>query len=151
MAIVTWDRAYIGLGQLVEEARGLRSVDGENPEYDRALVELVMAVGGMPSENREEVAKTILNDDTPVTPRSTDPTDRSLTVHTERDTMQLPARNGDLVHVSDADGVPIFGASVHDARIEVGHWSAEGEWTVGFTVEPPEPAPQNWLVNTPSY
>jgi len=33
--------------RLVIEARGLRSDDGENPEYDRALVELVTRVLGL--------------------------------------------------------------------------------------------------------
>lgn len=43
----------VKLTSLIEEARSLASEDGENPEYDRALVELVCAFmdGGRDSNN----------------------------------------------------------------------------------------------------
>ena len=47
------------LGQIIEIARGLKSDDGENVEYDRALIELVCEAAGLPlgdTENRNAVA-----------------------------------------------------------------------------------------------
>ena len=44
----------IDTGELIRCAKDLHSEDGENPEYDRALVELVQ---GVTPFNREEVAR----------------------------------------------------------------------------------------------
>lgn len=41
----------MNIQNLIEAARSLRSVEGENPEYDRALVELVGAF--LPGESEE--------------------------------------------------------------------------------------------------
>lgn len=38
---------------VIFEAQGLRSEDGENPEYDRALVELAQRILGTGHEGRE--------------------------------------------------------------------------------------------------
>ena len=46
---------------LIAVAKSLRSDDGENAEYDRALVELVMYVTGGNGDNRDEYARLILS------------------------------------------------------------------------------------------
>lgn len=43
--------------RLINIARDLRSEDGENPEYDRALVEVVGDFFGYTSDHRGEVEK----------------------------------------------------------------------------------------------
>lgn len=40
---------------IISAARDLRSVDGENPEYDRALSELVQDVTGIPKDTAAEM------------------------------------------------------------------------------------------------
>ena len=45
--------------RLIEEARSLKSEDGENTEYDRALVELIIAVLGLSQQQFDEVANII--------------------------------------------------------------------------------------------
>lgn len=48
------------MNYLIEIARGLRSEDGENPEYDRALVELICHAYGLESDSsRAHIAETI--------------------------------------------------------------------------------------------
>jgi hypothetical protein len=49
----------ISIGLLVRQARELKSDSGENPEYDRALVELVMRASGLTTDDREQVARDI--------------------------------------------------------------------------------------------
>lgn len=45
---------------VIAKARDLRSVDGENAEYDRALVDLSMSVLGLdPDEDRNTIEKLI--------------------------------------------------------------------------------------------
>lgn len=41
--------------RIIEQARDLRSEEGENPEYDRALVELTMRTIGLAEDDRAEV------------------------------------------------------------------------------------------------
>ena len=41
---------------LIQEAQLLKSEDGENKEYDRALVELIGYVLGYDSDNQKEIA-----------------------------------------------------------------------------------------------
>lgn len=48
-------RQNIRIDDLVHLARSLRSEQGENPEYDRALVELVSDATGRTEEQRGEV------------------------------------------------------------------------------------------------
>lgn len=43
-------------GRLVDEARMLKSENGENPEYDRALVELVTTMLGLSMDDAWSVA-----------------------------------------------------------------------------------------------
>jgi hypothetical protein len=45
--------------ELIELAKGLKSEDGENSEYDRALLELVTDAARIPQNDRAEVAKLI--------------------------------------------------------------------------------------------
>lgn len=45
----------VPVSRLVEYARDLRSEHGENPEYDRALVELMLDAMHVPIECRKEV------------------------------------------------------------------------------------------------
>lgn len=47
----------IDLGTLFQLASFLKSDIGENKEYDRALIELLTDVCGLPPENRKDVAK----------------------------------------------------------------------------------------------
>lgn len=47
---------------VISEAKGLRSEEGENPEYDRALVELSMRILGMNEDSRETMTFLILKD-----------------------------------------------------------------------------------------
>lgn len=49
-------RASITLAALVDLARGPKSEDGENPEYDRALAELVTDAAGLPMDERGAMA-----------------------------------------------------------------------------------------------
>lgn len=44
---------------LLAQAKDLKSVDGENPEYDRALVELVSRTSGFTSDEYDTVAREI--------------------------------------------------------------------------------------------
>lgn len=46
----------ITLGHLVNMASELKSVKGENPEYDRALVELITVAAGYPVEDQPKFA-----------------------------------------------------------------------------------------------
>lgn len=49
---------------LIDEARDLRSESGENPEYDRALVELVTRACGIShDEGHDEIEGIVLRDD----------------------------------------------------------------------------------------
>ena len=43
------------LEDLIDNARELRSQDGENPEYDRALVELISQTFGLPYPDMPEL------------------------------------------------------------------------------------------------
>ena len=45
---------------IIATARDLRSVDGEHPEYDRALVELTGDLLGVPADDRRDVRRQIL-------------------------------------------------------------------------------------------
>lgn len=51
----------VSVGDLIALARGLKSDDGENPEYDRALVELISdaAYSAGDDETRAEVMREI--------------------------------------------------------------------------------------------
>lgn len=49
----------VGIPTLVAIARDLRSEDGENPEYDRALIELVCEAAGLSMDDRMSVAARI--------------------------------------------------------------------------------------------
>jgi hypothetical protein len=49
----------VSIGRLCELARGLKSEDGENAEYDRALVELVTDAAGLAMESMGEIAARI--------------------------------------------------------------------------------------------
>jgi hypothetical protein len=49
----------ISQAELIELARGLKSEHGENPEYDRALVELCTDALGMSMDERHKVARMI--------------------------------------------------------------------------------------------
>jgi hypothetical protein len=42
--------------ELLSEAADLLSEDGENPEYDRAIVELTMRLAKIDSDHRDKVA-----------------------------------------------------------------------------------------------
>jgi hypothetical protein len=55
---VDWDRK-VSLKKLAELASRLKSEDGENPEYDRALVELVTDAAGLPMTERRIVIERI--------------------------------------------------------------------------------------------
>lgn len=46
--------------RITSVARSLRSDDGENPEYDRALVELVMYTVGVSPDDRPVVVREVL-------------------------------------------------------------------------------------------
>lgn len=47
-------------GNVLAAAAGLISEDGENPEYDRAIVEMTSELLGLPiTDNREMVERTI--------------------------------------------------------------------------------------------
>jgi hypothetical protein len=46
----------VTIGRLIDEAKRLKSEHGENPEYDRALIELVTFVAGGTTENLSTVA-----------------------------------------------------------------------------------------------
>lgn len=48
--------------KVITEARGLRSESGENPEYDRALVEMSMRVLNMGEDHRDYLTFLILKD-----------------------------------------------------------------------------------------
>jgi hypothetical protein len=50
----------IGLLQLLNSAKSLKSEDGENPEYDRALVELIADVSGHPMEQSKPQVAALL-------------------------------------------------------------------------------------------
>jgi hypothetical protein len=43
----------ITLTELLDIASGLKSEDGENPEYDRALVEVCCNAAGMSTDSRD--------------------------------------------------------------------------------------------------
>ena len=45
--------------RILKVARGLKSEDGENPEYDRALVEMTCDLLGIPMVDRREVEQLI--------------------------------------------------------------------------------------------
>jgi hypothetical protein len=60
----------VSIARLIKLARDLKSEDGENPEYDRALVELITDAAGMTMEyGRPTIAEQIGIDATPFTPR----------------------------------------------------------------------------------
>ena len=48
--------------KVIYEAKGLRSEHGENPEYDRALVELSMRILNLSEDDREELIYRILKE-----------------------------------------------------------------------------------------
>jgi len=49
------------MSDIINKARDLRSVEGENPEYDRALVELTASILGLPiDEFRDSLSELIL-------------------------------------------------------------------------------------------
>lgn len=48
--------------RLIREARDLRSEHGENPEYDRALVELTSRTLGLTEDDRPLVEAIVLHD-----------------------------------------------------------------------------------------
>ena len=50
-------RRNIKLTELLELARDLRSEDCENPEYDRALIELCCDAAGWSMDEKPEMAK----------------------------------------------------------------------------------------------
>lgn len=52
-----------GLHHLVQIARDLKSENGENPEYDRALVELVASASGYGDEPHREVMRHLVLDE----------------------------------------------------------------------------------------
>ena len=52
-------RMNIAVTELVQAAQELRSEDGENPEYDRALVELVSRASGNSDDSFPSVAHTL--------------------------------------------------------------------------------------------
>ena len=55
---MTWEQIE---SFIVRQARGLRSEDGENPEYDRALVELTARLLGLTDDDLEQVKERILS------------------------------------------------------------------------------------------
>ena len=60
MINVNWNRQGY---QAIEAARTLRSEDGENPEYDRALVDLIVALYSGSTENdAQDVEDAIMGD-----------------------------------------------------------------------------------------
>ena len=50
-------RSSVSISSLLDIARGLKSEDNENSEYDRALVELVTEASGLPLAEKELMAK----------------------------------------------------------------------------------------------
>lgn len=50
---------HVSMRTLVKIAKDLASEDGENPEYDRALVELLTYAAGYSMDQREAVAKAV--------------------------------------------------------------------------------------------
>ena len=50
-------------GTLIIIGRGLRSEDGENPEYDRALVEIIAEFCGYPIDESDDARAAVLHDD----------------------------------------------------------------------------------------
>ena len=55
----------ITIGRVYMAARELASEHGENPEYDRALVELTMRLSGGTEDDRAEVSGYVLGDQKP--------------------------------------------------------------------------------------
>ena len=49
----------ISIGELIRIASELRSENGENPEYDRALCELITDAASLPMEMRQRIAEEI--------------------------------------------------------------------------------------------
>jgi hypothetical protein len=51
------DGKSLSVTKLLDFARGLRSEHGENPEYDRALVELCCDAAGWPMDRKVDMAR----------------------------------------------------------------------------------------------
>jgi hypothetical protein len=49
----------VAVSELIKLARGLKSEEGENKEYDRALVELVTDAAGLSMDEKGKIAKKI--------------------------------------------------------------------------------------------
>ena len=59
MAESNWKLGTVTVKDLIALAKGLKTEAGSNPEYDRALVELIVDAAGLSMEDRYVVAAAI--------------------------------------------------------------------------------------------